>query len=221
MTPSPTRARTEAEGPDRIIALDVIRPAQGSRVRRSGDRSARALSQWGRRCHRRAIRRPARGRPAPMPPIRMRSCERKLEQAFKGQVARVAFDELVAESWFTSTSTSIPAVTSSTPSPARPISTSTVRHHRRKACRCDVRLHRATDEAASTITLVENVKGPVPLVVMPHGGPFDIADKWTFDNVAQLAEAGYGVLQSVPAVPETSGRAHLHAGAEWGGKDAG
>lgn len=38
--------------------------------------------------------------------------------------------------------------------------------------------------------------GPHPTVVMPHGGPFGVADGWTFDRDAQfLASRGYGVLQ--------------------------
>lgn len=36
----------------------------------------------------------------------------------------------------------------------------------------------------------------LPLVVMPHGGPFEIQDVWGFDDGAQLlASAGYAVLQ--------------------------
>lgn len=37
---------------------------------------------------------------------------------------------------------------------------------------------------------------PQPLVVMPHGGPFGIADSWGWDDDVQfLASRGYGVLQ--------------------------
>ncbi|MGV8941436.1 MAG: alpha/beta hydrolase family protein [Lysobacter sp.] len=36
----------------------------------------------------------------------------------------------------------------------------------------------------------------LPMVVLPHGGPFGIQDTWEFDGQAQmLAEAGYAVLQ--------------------------
>ena len=36
----------------------------------------------------------------------------------------------------------------------------------------------------------------LPMIVMPHGGPFGIRDVWGFDRDAQmLAEAGYAVLQ--------------------------
>ncbi|MFC5742863.1 alpha/beta hydrolase family protein [Dyella tabacisoli] len=37
---------------------------------------------------------------------------------------------------------------------------------------------------------------PYPLIVLPHGGPFGIADDWNFDPEAQLfASRGYAVLQ--------------------------
>jgi dipeptidyl aminopeptidase/acylaminoacyl peptidase len=38
--------------------------------------------------------------------------------------------------------------------------------------------------------------GPHPLVVMPHGGPFEVNDEWGFDGDVQfLANRGYAVLQ--------------------------
>lgn len=38
--------------------------------------------------------------------------------------------------------------------------------------------------------------GPHPMVVLPHGGPFGVFDKWTFDSDVQfLASLGYAVLQ--------------------------
>ena len=38
--------------------------------------------------------------------------------------------------------------------------------------------------------------GPHPTVVLPHGGPFGVADTWSFDRDVQfLASRGYGVLQ--------------------------
>lgn len=41
-----------------------------------------------------------------------------------------------------------------------------------------------------------NGSGPKPLVVMPHGGPIEIYDKWGYDSDAQfLASRGYAVLQ--------------------------
>lgn len=37
---------------------------------------------------------------------------------------------------------------------------------------------------------------PVPMVVMPHGGPYGVFDEWAFDDDTQLlAEAGYAVLR--------------------------
>ncbi|MBA3849315.1 MAG: hypothetical protein C0502_04890 [Opitutus sp.] len=39
-------------------------------------------------------------------------------------------------------------------------------------------------------------EGPVPLVLLVHGGPFGVRDTWGFDNEAQfLASRGYAVLQ--------------------------
>jgi len=41
-----------------------------------------------------------------------------------------------------------------------------------------------------------SAKGPVPLVVHPHGGPFGIRDSWGFDREVQfLASRGYAVVQ--------------------------
>lgn len=38
--------------------------------------------------------------------------------------------------------------------------------------------------------------GPMPMVVMAHGGPFDVYDSWGFDDQVQfLANRGYAVLQ--------------------------
>ncbi|UOF16376.1 S9 family peptidase [Lysobacter capsici] len=60
----------------------------------------------------------------------------------------------------------------------------------------------------------------LPLVVMPHGGPFEIQDMWHFDDDPQLlAAAGYAVLQLNFRGSGGYGRAFLHAGKrEWGGK---
>lgn len=60
----------------------------------------------------------------------------------------------------------------------------------------------------------------LPLVVLPHGGPFFEADSWGFDREAQmLAAAGYAVLQVNFRGSSHYGRAFTHAGArEWGGK---
>lgn len=59
----------------------------------------------------------------------------------------------------------------------------------------------------------------LPMVVMPHGGPFGIFDTWQFDTGAQmLAAAGYAVLQVNYRGSGNYGRAFQHAGAQqWGG----
>lgn len=58
----------------------------------------------------------------------------------------------------------------------------------------------------------------LPLVVMPHGGPFGVADTWHFDpHVQMLAAAGYGVLQVNYRGSAFRGRSFSSAGArEWG-----
>lgn len=60
----------------------------------------------------------------------------------------------------------------------------------------------------------------LPLVVMPHGGPFGVQDTWDFNDEAQmLASAGYAVLQLNYRGSSGYGRAFQQAGAkEWGGK---
>ncbi|MFC5577472.1 alpha/beta hydrolase family protein [Lysobacter niabensis] len=60
----------------------------------------------------------------------------------------------------------------------------------------------------------------LPLVVMPHGGPYGVQDVWGFDDDAQvLAAAGYAVLQLNYRGSSGYGRAFLQAGGrEWGGK---
>src|SRR4249919_365126 len=59
----------------------------------------------------------------------------------------------------------------------------------------------------------------LPLVVMPHGGPFGVTDEWEFNDEAQmLAAAGYAVLQLNYRGSGGYGRAFRGAGAqEWGG----
>jgi dipeptidyl aminopeptidase/acylaminoacyl peptidase len=60
----------------------------------------------------------------------------------------------------------------------------------------------------------------LPLVVLPHGGPFWVADGWGFDSQTQLlAAAGYAVLQVNFRGSSGYGRAFSQAGArEWGGR---
>lgn len=60
----------------------------------------------------------------------------------------------------------------------------------------------------------------LPLIVLPHGGPFGIQDSWGFGTQSQLlAAAGYAVLQVNFRGSGGYGRAFQQAGArEWGGK---
>ncbi|MCD9028203.1 S9 family peptidase [Luteimonas sp. BDR2-5] len=60
---------------------------------------------------------------------------------------------------------------------------------------------------------------PLPLVVLPHGGPFGIFDDWAFDpDVQLLAQAGYAVLQLNFRGSGNYGRSFRQAGArQWGG----
>lgn len=62
--------------------------------------------------------------------------------------------------------------------------------------------------------------GKLPMVVLPHGGPFGDFDAWGFDDEAQmLAQAGYAVLQINFRGSGNYGRAFMRSGArEWGGK---
>lgn len=61
---------------------------------------------------------------------------------------------------------------------------------------------------------------PVPMVVMPHGGPYGIYDGWGYDvDTQMLAEAGYAVLRINFRGSGNQGAAFRRAGAkEWGRK---
>jgi dipeptidyl aminopeptidase/acylaminoacyl peptidase len=61
---------------------------------------------------------------------------------------------------------------------------------------------------------------PLPLVLLPHGGPFGVFDTWWFDDESQmLAEAGYAVLRVNYRGSANYGREFMHAGAkQWGRK---
>ena len=60
----------------------------------------------------------------------------------------------------------------------------------------------------------------LPMVVLPHGGPYGVHDSWTYDlNPQILAAAGYAVLQVNFRGSGGRGRAFQQAGArEWGGR---
>lgn len=69
------------------------------------------------------------------------------------------------------------------------------------------------------LTLPKGSSGKnLPMVVMPHGGPYGIQDTWGFDGDTQmLAEAGYAVLRLNYRGSAGYGAAFEHAGArEWG-----
>ena len=58
----------------------------------------------------------------------------------------------------------------------------------------------------------------LPLVVLPHGGPFGVFDEWGFDDDSQmLADAGYAVLRLNFRGSGNHGRDYRNAGArQWG-----
>jgi dipeptidyl aminopeptidase/acylaminoacyl peptidase len=60
----------------------------------------------------------------------------------------------------------------------------------------------------------------LPMVVMPHGGPFDVFDSWVYNYEAQLlASKGYAVFQLNFRGSGGRGRSFVEAGyGEWGGK---
>lgn len=70
------------------------------------------------------------------------------------------------------------------------------------------------------ITLPAGSSGKsLPMVVVPHGGPFGVFDQWDFNKEVQLlASAGYAVLQVNFRGSGNYGRAFKQAGArQWGG----
>ncbi len=68
------------------------------------------------------------------------------------------------------------------------------------------------------LTLPRGAEKNLPAVILPHGGPFGIFDRWAFDPDAQLlAAAGYAVLQVNYRGSGNYGRAFREAGArQWG-----
>lgn len=71
----------------------------------------------------------------------------------------------------------------------------------------------------SYLTEPLNRKGPVPLVVLVHGGPW-ARDYWGYDSEAQwLANRGYAVLQINFRASTGFGKSFIHQGnREWGGR---
>jgi dipeptidyl aminopeptidase/acylaminoacyl peptidase len=71
------------------------------------------------------------------------------------------------------------------------------------------------------LTLPNNPgKKKLPLVLLPHGGPFGVLDTWYFDSDAQfLASRGYAVLQVNYRGSDERGPRFKQAGyRQWGGK---
>ena len=68
------------------------------------------------------------------------------------------------------------------------------------------------------LTLPLGKEKQLPLVVLPHGGPFGIFDAWEFDDDSQmLADAGYAVLRLNFRGSGNYGRDYKNAGArQWG-----
>jgi len=64
------------------------------------------------------------------------------------------------------------------------------------------------------------VEKPLPLVVVPHGGPFKVRDKFEFASFHQwLASCGYAVLSVNFRLSSGFGKAFVNAGnGQWGGK---
>lgn len=69
------------------------------------------------------------------------------------------------------------------------------------------------------LTKPRGAQGRLPMVVMPHGGPFGIFDEWKYERDTQmLAAAGYAVLQVNYRGSGNYGWAFRSAGArQWGG----
>ena len=67
---------------------------------------------------------------------------------------------------------------------------------------------------------IETVKKPVPLIVFPHGGPFQARDSWNYHPYHQwLASRGYAVLSVNFRLSSGLGKKLVNAGnGEWGRK---
>jgi dipeptidyl aminopeptidase/acylaminoacyl peptidase len=67
---------------------------------------------------------------------------------------------------------------------------------------------------------IESIKKPIPLIVHPHGGPFQARDNWEYDPFHQwLASRGYAVLSVNFRLSSGLGKKLVNAGnGEWGRK---
>ena len=67
---------------------------------------------------------------------------------------------------------------------------------------------------------IDEVKKPVPLIVLPHGGPFQVRDVWCYNPYHQwLASRGYAVLSVNFRLSSGLGKKLVNAGnGEWGRK---
>lgn len=70
------------------------------------------------------------------------------------------------------------------------------------------------------LTSPVNAGDKTPLIVLPHGGPYGIVDRWGYDTETQLlASRGYSVLQINYRGSGGYGKKFIDAGhGEWGGK---
>jgi len=82
-----------------------------------------------------------------------------------------------------------------------------------KALICYYTLPKAVDKGGY-------VDQPIPLIVVPHGGPFKVRDKFQFNPYHQwLASRGYAVLSVNFRLSSGFGKAFVNAGnGQWGGK---
>lgn len=67
---------------------------------------------------------------------------------------------------------------------------------------------------------IETLQKPLPLIVVPHGGPFQVRDIWTYHPYHQwLASRGYAVLSVNFRLSSGLGKKLVNAGnGEWGGR---
>ncbi len=70
------------------------------------------------------------------------------------------------------------------------------------------------------IKSIDSIKKPIPLIVFPHGGPFQARDNWVYHPYAQwLASRGYAVLLVNFRLSSGLGKKLVNAGnGEWGRK---